>query len=71
VWGELTAGEGAPEALREVRDTDFFDVVEGEESNLFTEILDDLDRGETAAAKSQGEDPQNRRSYTIRRTRDE
>ena len=49
VWDELAAGEGTPEALQELRDTDFLDVVAVEESNLFTEILHELDRGETAA----------------------
>ena len=49
VWDELAAGEGVPEALRELRSTDFLDVVEVKESNLFTEIRHELDRGESAA----------------------
>ncbi|WP_262174654.1 DUF3368 domain-containing protein [Haloarcula laminariae] len=49
VWDELAAGEGVLDALRELRESEFLSVVEVEQSNLFTEILHELDRGETAA----------------------
>jgi len=37
------------DVLRELRENEFLSVVEVEQSNLFTEILHELDRGETAA----------------------
>ena len=49
VWDELAAGEGVLDVLRELRKDEFLSVVEVEQSNLFTEILHELDRGETAA----------------------
>lgn len=49
VWDELTEGEGGLEALRELRDNDFLSIVEVERSNLFVEVLQELDLGETAA----------------------
>jgi hypothetical protein len=49
VWDELAAGEGVLDVLRELRENEFLSVVEVEQSNLFTEILHELDRGETAA----------------------
>jgi predicted nucleic acid-binding protein len=49
VWDELAAGEGVLDTLKELRDNEFLRVVEVEQSNLFTEILHELDRGETAA----------------------
>jgi len=49
VWAEIAAGEAGLDALRELRDTEFLSVVEVDQSNLFTEIRHELDRGETAA----------------------
>lgn len=49
VWDEIAAGEAGLDALRELRDSGFLNIVEVEESNLFTEIRHELDRGETAA----------------------
>jgi len=49
VWDELAAGEGVLDALRELRDDEFLRVVDVAQSNLFTEIRHELDRGETAA----------------------
>lgn len=49
VWQELDDGEAGLDALRALRDDEFFEVVEVEESDLFTEIFYELDLGETAA----------------------
>jgi len=49
VWEELTRGESGLDALQELRDGEFLTVVDVEESNLFTEIFQHLDYGETAA----------------------
>ncbi|QCC52440.1 DUF3368 domain-containing protein [Halapricum salinum] len=49
VWDELTEGEEGLEALRELRDDTLLDIVEVERSDLFVEIVHELDLGETAA----------------------
>jgi predicted nucleic acid-binding protein len=49
VWGELTDGEDGLEALRELRETGFLQLVEVDRSNLFVELFHELDLGETAA----------------------
>lgn len=49
VWGELTNGGDGVEALRALRDDGFLRLVEVERSELFVEILHELDLGETAA----------------------
>lgn len=49
VWQELADGEAGLDALRGLRDDEFLEVVEVEESDLFTEIYYELDLGETAA----------------------
>jgi predicted nucleic acid-binding protein len=49
VWGELTEGDAGLNALRELRDEGFLNVVEVERSDLFIEIRRQLDCGETAA----------------------
>ena len=49
VWDELVAGEAGVDALRKLRADGFLTVVEVEQSDLFTEIFHELDRGETAA----------------------
>ena len=49
VWDELTAGEDGIETLSERRESGFIEVVAVEYSNLFTEISQQLDLGETAA----------------------
>jgi len=49
VWEELGAGEGVLDALQELRQNEFLSVVGVDQSNLFTEIRHELDRGETAA----------------------
>lgn len=49
VWQELTDGEKGMDALYQLRDEEFLTVVEVEQSDLFVEILHELDRGETAA----------------------
>ena len=49
VWTELTEGDAGVDALVALRDKGFLSIVEVEESELFTEIGHELDRGETAA----------------------
>ncbi|MCY4732441.1 DUF3368 domain-containing protein [Natronomonas gomsonensis] len=49
VWGELTEGDAGLNAIRELREEGFLNVVEVERSDLFIEIRRQLDRGETAA----------------------
>jgi predicted nucleic acid-binding protein len=49
VWKELTDGEAALNALRDLREEEFLTIVEVAESDLFIEIRRELDRGETAA----------------------
>jgi predicted nucleic acid-binding protein len=49
VWDELTEGKEGLEALRELRDDDFLDIVDVERSDLFVEVFHELDLGETAA----------------------
>jgi len=49
VWDELADGEEGLDALRALRDEAFLTVVEVDRSDLFTEILHELDLGETAA----------------------
>jgi predicted nucleic acid-binding protein len=49
VWDELAAGEGGLDELRELRQEEFLTVVEVERSDLFVELLHELDLGETAA----------------------
>ncbi|ERH01870.1 MAG: putative nucleic acid-binding protein, contains PIN domain protein [Halonotius sp. J07HN6] len=49
VWAELTDGDAGVDALIALRDGGFLSIVEIEESELFTEIGHELDRGETAA----------------------
>jgi predicted nucleic acid-binding protein len=49
VWEELTDGEAALNALRDLREEEFLTIVEVAESDLFIEIRRELDRGETAA----------------------
>jgi len=49
VWKELTDGEAGLDALRSLRDEGFLTVMEVERTDLFTEILHELDLGETAA----------------------
>lgn len=49
VWEELARGESGFDAIQELRDSEFLTVVPVEESNLFTEIFQKLDFGETAA----------------------
>lgn len=49
VWEEITAGERGVDVLRELRDVGFLRVVEVEQSDLFIELFQELDRGETAA----------------------
>jgi len=49
VWDELAAGEKGLSALSKLRDGEFLTVVEVEQSDLFVEIFQDLDVGETAA----------------------
>ena len=49
VWEELTNGDEGVDALRALRDNGFLTVVSVEQSDLFTEIFHELDRGETAA----------------------
>jgi len=49
VWQELADGDAGLDALRALRDDEFLEVVEVEESDLFTEIYHELDLGETAA----------------------
>jgi len=49
VWEELNDGDAGVDALRALCDNGFFTVVSVEQSDLFTEIFHELDRGETAA----------------------
>ncbi|MXR40523.1 DUF3368 domain-containing protein [Halobaculum sp. WSA2] len=49
VWDELTAGEAGTESLRTARKGDLFTLVSVEQTPLFTELANELDRGETAA----------------------
>lgn len=49
VWDELVDGTEGTDSLRELRDREFLTVVAVEQSALFTEVLRELDRGETAA----------------------
>jgi predicted nucleic acid-binding protein len=49
VWDELTEGKDGLDSLQNLRETELLSVVEVEQSDLFTEIEHELDRGETAA----------------------
>jgi predicted nucleic acid-binding protein len=49
VWEELTDGEAALNAIRDLREEGFLTIVEVAGSDLFIEIRRELDRGETAA----------------------
>ena len=49
VWRELTNGQNGLDQLRELRETEFLSVVDVARSDLFIEILHELDLGETAA----------------------
>ena len=49
VWSELTDGEDGLDALRELNESGFLRTVEVERSDLFVELFQRLDRGETAA----------------------
>jgi len=49
VWNELTEGKEGLEPLRELRDDSFLSIVEVERSDLFVEVVRELDLGETAA----------------------
>ena len=49
VWEELTEGDSGLDSVRALRTDGFLTVVDVEESDLFTEILHELDYGETAA----------------------
>ncbi|QSG05458.1 PIN domain containing protein [Halapricum desulfuricans] len=43
VWDELTEGEEGLEPLRELRDDNFLRIVEVERSDLFVEVVHELD----------------------------
>jgi predicted nucleic acid-binding protein len=49
VWNELADGEDGLATLQDLRERDFLQLVEVEQSELFVEIFRELDRGETAA----------------------
>jgi len=49
VWDELTEGEEGLDPLRGLRNNDFLSIVEVEYSDLFVEVVHELDLGETAA----------------------
>ena len=49
VWSELTEGNDGLEPLRGLRDDGVLRIVEVERSDLFVEIVHELDLGETAA----------------------
>jgi predicted nucleic acid-binding protein len=49
VWTELSEGEDGLDALRALRESGFLTVVPVERSDLFVEIVHELDLGETAA----------------------
>jgi len=49
VWEELAAGDEGLSDLRELRQSEFLEVVEVDRSDLFIEIFQELDLGETAA----------------------
>ncbi|WP_254821903.1 DUF3368 domain-containing protein [Haloglomus halophilum] len=49
VWTELTEGEEGLEALQELREQGFLTIIPVDRSDLFVEIVHELDIGETAA----------------------
>lgn len=49
VWSELTDGKDGLDALRELKESGFLRTVEVERSDLFVELFQRLDLGETAA----------------------
>ncbi len=49
VWSELTAGEEGLDSLRELKENGFLQTVEVDRSDLFVELFQNLDSGETAA----------------------
>ena len=51
VWNEIHAGERGTDALEELRNEGFLNIVSVAEDELFREIREDIDRGEAAALR--------------------
>ena len=51
VWDEIQAGKRGTDALEELRNEGFLNIVSVSEDELFREIREDIDRGEAAALR--------------------